>query len=130
MTGTCRPPWQEAVGHEIIPDTHKNGCANEATTGLTLGLSVMLLLEGVWIRTFGSSRGKTQTAPAIAVGTPITGRPRTEPYVPLSCIRSHLGCLVRDPADCGLPRNLLLRFLGLSSRPTSIAARRSGDRRW
>ena len=19
-------PWQEAVGHEIIPDTHKNGC--------------------------------------------------------------------------------------------------------
>ena len=35
-------PWQEAVGHEIIPDTrkpgtHKNGCANEATTGLTLG---------------------------------------------------------------------------------------------
>ena len=25
-------PWQEAVGHEIIPDTHKNGCANEATT--------------------------------------------------------------------------------------------------
>ena len=30
-------PWQEAVGHEIIPDTHKNGCANEATTDLTLG---------------------------------------------------------------------------------------------
>src|SRR5271156_6656237 len=28
-------PWQEAVGHEIIPDTHKNGCANEATTGVT-----------------------------------------------------------------------------------------------
>jgi hypothetical protein len=22
-------PWQEAVGHEIIPDTHKNGCAND-----------------------------------------------------------------------------------------------------
>ena len=21
-------PWQEAVGHEIVPDTHKNGCAN------------------------------------------------------------------------------------------------------
>jgi hypothetical protein len=21
-------PWQEAVGHEIIPGTHKNGCAN------------------------------------------------------------------------------------------------------
>ena len=35
-------PWQEAVGHEIIPDTHKNGFANEATTGLTLGLFVML----------------------------------------------------------------------------------------
>jgi hypothetical protein len=25
------PPWQEAVGHEIIPDAHKNGCANETT---------------------------------------------------------------------------------------------------
>ena len=34
--------WQEAVGHEIIPDTYKNGCANEATTGLTLGLFVIL----------------------------------------------------------------------------------------
>jgi hypothetical protein len=32
-----RSPRQEAVGQEIIPDTHKNGCANEATTGLTLG---------------------------------------------------------------------------------------------
>jgi hypothetical protein len=28
-------PWQEAIGHEIIPDTHKNGRASEATTGLT-----------------------------------------------------------------------------------------------
>ena len=35
-------PWQEAAGHEIIPDTRKNGCANEATTGLTLGLFAML----------------------------------------------------------------------------------------
>jgi hypothetical protein len=35
-------PWQEAVGYEIIPDTHKNGCANEAMNGLTLGLFVML----------------------------------------------------------------------------------------
>ncbi len=35
-------PWQEAVGHEIIPDTHKNGCASEATSDLTLGLFVML----------------------------------------------------------------------------------------
>ena len=39
-------PWQEAVGHEITPnthktDTHKNGCANEATTGLTLAIFVM-----------------------------------------------------------------------------------------
>ena len=43
-------PWQEAVGHEIIPDTHthKNGCANEATTGLTLGLFVMLLQDVVF----------------------------------------------------------------------------------
>jgi hypothetical protein len=35
-------PWQEAVGREIIPDTHKNGCANEATICLTLRLFVML----------------------------------------------------------------------------------------
>ena len=38
-------PWQEAVGHEIIPDTHKNGCANEATAGLTLGLFVILFQD-------------------------------------------------------------------------------------
>jgi hypothetical protein len=41
-------PWQEAVGHEIIPDTHKNGCANEATTGITLGLFVMLFQDVVF----------------------------------------------------------------------------------
>jgi hypothetical protein len=41
-------PWQEAVGHEIIWDTHKNGCANEATTGLTLGLYMMLLQDLVF----------------------------------------------------------------------------------
>ena len=41
-------PWQEAVGHEIIPDTHKNGCANEATTGLTLGVFVMLFQDVVF----------------------------------------------------------------------------------
>jgi hypothetical protein len=41
-------PWQEAIGHEIIPDTHKNGCANEATTGLTLGLLVMLFQDVVF----------------------------------------------------------------------------------
>ena len=41
-------PWQEAVGHEIIPDTHKNGCANEATTGLTLGLFVMMFQDLVF----------------------------------------------------------------------------------
>jgi hypothetical protein len=26
-------PWQDAAGHEIT-GTHRNGCANEATTGL------------------------------------------------------------------------------------------------
>jgi hypothetical protein len=41
-------PWQEAVGHEIIRDTHKNGCANKATTGLTLGLFVMLFQDVVF----------------------------------------------------------------------------------
>jgi hypothetical protein len=42
------PPWQEAVGHEIIPDTHRNGCANKATTGLTLGHFVMLFRDVVF----------------------------------------------------------------------------------
>ena len=32
----------------IIPDAHKNGCANEATTGLTHGLFVMLLQDVVF----------------------------------------------------------------------------------
>ena len=41
-------PWQEAVGHEIIPDTVNNGCANEATTGLTLGFLVMLFQDVVF----------------------------------------------------------------------------------
>lgn len=41
-------PWQEAIGHEIIPDTHKHGCANEATTGLTLGLFVRLFQNVVF----------------------------------------------------------------------------------
>jgi hypothetical protein len=41
-------PWQEAVGHEIIWDTHKNGCANEATLGATLGLIVMLFQDVVF----------------------------------------------------------------------------------
>jgi hypothetical protein len=40
-------PWQEAIGHGIIPDTHKNGCANEATS-LTLGLFVMLFQDVVF----------------------------------------------------------------------------------
>ena len=40
--------WQEAAGHEIHPDTHKSGRANEATTGLTLGLVVMLFQDAVF----------------------------------------------------------------------------------
>ena len=31
-------PWQEPARHLVIPDSHKNGCANEATTGPRLGL--------------------------------------------------------------------------------------------
>ena len=41
-------PWQEAVGHEISPDTGKNGGANEAATGFTLGLLVMLFQDVVF----------------------------------------------------------------------------------
>jgi len=50
QSGKWRAPVSLArgVGHEIIPDTHKNGCANEATTGLTLGLFVMLFQDVVF----------------------------------------------------------------------------------
>jgi ZIP family zinc transporter len=34
--------------HEIIPETHRRGFQNEATTGLTIGLVVMLFLD-VWL---------------------------------------------------------------------------------
>jgi len=39
----------DALKHTIIiPATHKTGCANEATTGLTLGLFVMLFQDVVF----------------------------------------------------------------------------------
>jgi hypothetical protein len=41
-------PWQEAAGHVIIPDRHKNGCTNEATDWLALGLLVMLFQDVVF----------------------------------------------------------------------------------
>ena len=37
--------WQEAGGHEIIPDAHKNGPANEAATGVTPGLIATLFQD-------------------------------------------------------------------------------------
>jgi hypothetical protein len=55
-------PWQEAVGHETIPDTHENGCANEATTGLALGLFVMLFQR----RTGQAPRQALGSSPAAA----------------------------------------------------------------
>ena len=33
------------ISHEIIPETHRRGYQNEATTGLTIGLVVMLFLD-------------------------------------------------------------------------------------
>jgi len=36
------------VGYEIIPDTPENGCTNEETTGLMLGLVVMLFQDVVF----------------------------------------------------------------------------------
>lgn len=47
MTDACRPGKRRS-GIEIIPDTRKNGCANEATTGLTPGLFVMLFQDVVF----------------------------------------------------------------------------------
>jgi ZIP family zinc transporter len=32
------------IGHEIIPETHRRGCENQATAGLTLGLVLMMFL--------------------------------------------------------------------------------------
>jgi ZIP family zinc transporter len=36
------------ISHEIIPETHRRGFQNEATTGLIIGLVVMLFLD-VWL---------------------------------------------------------------------------------
>jgi ZIP family zinc transporter len=33
------------ISHEIIPETHRRGFENEATTGLTIGLTAMLFLD-------------------------------------------------------------------------------------
>src|SRR6202795_1337253 len=53
--------WQEAVGHEIIPDTHRNGCRNEATAGLTLGLLAMPFQDVV----FGCAHHRARGVPAL-----------------------------------------------------------------
>jgi hypothetical protein len=62
------PPWQEAVGHEIVPDTHENGCTNGATTGLTPERSVMLFQDFV----FGCIR--RESAGTAAIGKPVRNR--------------------------------------------------------
>ena len=36
------------ISHEIIPETHRNGHQNKATTGLAFGLVIMLFLD-VWL---------------------------------------------------------------------------------
>ena len=36
------------ISHEIIPETHRNGHQNKATTGLAVGLALMLFLD-VWL---------------------------------------------------------------------------------
>ena len=41
-------PWQEAVGNEIIPDTHKNGCATRQRPASRSGLFVMLFQDVVF----------------------------------------------------------------------------------
>jgi hypothetical protein len=85
-------PWQEAVGHEIIPDTHKNGCANEATTGLTRGLFVMLFQDVA----FGGRRGAVAARhPAMARRALRAGRPACrEP----SCRHEHGQLVTAKPA--------------------------------
>jgi zinc transporter, ZIP family len=36
------------ISHEIIPETHRSGHQKQATTGLAIGLVVMLFLD-VWL---------------------------------------------------------------------------------
>ena len=36
------------ISHEIIPETHRRGFQNQATTGLAIGLCLMLFLD-VWL---------------------------------------------------------------------------------
>jgi ZIP family zinc transporter len=33
------------ISHEIIPETHRHGSQKEATTGLMMGLALMMLLD-------------------------------------------------------------------------------------
>jgi ZIP family zinc transporter len=33
------------ISHEIVPETHSHGYENEATTGLTIGMLVMMFLD-------------------------------------------------------------------------------------
>jgi hypothetical protein len=52
------PRWQEAPRHEIIPDAHRDGRANEPATSHTLGIFVMLFQDAGfgWTAAFSQAR--------------------------------------------------------------------------
>jgi len=37
------------ISHEIIPETHRRGFENNATTGVMIGFAVMMVLDNVWV---------------------------------------------------------------------------------
>src|SRR5205823_285899 len=88
-------PRQAAVGHEIIPDTHKNGCANEATTGLTLGLVAEGRHRGA-VRHFEKTRGLPPPEPA-RPRTPGAGADRTH------AVHARLARKLENRADADMP---------------------------
>ena len=56
-------PWQEAVGHEIIPDMHTNGCANAQKPRKTAALRILDSGAGDGIRTHDPNLGKVVLYP-------------------------------------------------------------------
>jgi len=37
------------ISHEIIPETHRKGYENNATTGVMVGFALMMVLDNVWV---------------------------------------------------------------------------------
>ena len=88
-------PWQEAPGHEIIEDTHRNGSANETTTGLHARALRERQVPGP-VRSkaviFGSWRGWSEGRPSPALDRPMNSlaRPSRVSFAPIRDSRTPL----------------------------------------